>query len=140
MVKQAIPGTPAVNLGDVTLVEETSVTGVVLDNEGKPAPGVEVIPDYDYENVARTDDSGRFTVHGVGKDLKSLRLRANAYFAPDPFDVAPGQTELKLTVIKAYEIHGSAVDAETGKPVTIDTVQLCRVVRDPADGHVSLQG
>ena len=52
----------------------------------------------------------------------------------------PGQTDLKLTVIKAYEIHGTAVDAETGKPVKIDTVRLCRVQRDPKDGHVSLYG
>jgi hypothetical protein len=47
---------------------------------------------------------------------------------------------LKLTVIKAYEIHGTAVDAETGKPVPVDTVRLCIVDRDPDDGHVTLRG
>ncbi len=83
---------------------------------------------------------GRFTVHGVGKELKQLRLRSNDYFSPKPFDVKPGQTGLKLAVIKAYEIHGTAVDAETGKPVPIDTVRLCTVRRDPADGHVTLAG
>jgi hypothetical protein len=138
--KKAEPGTPVVDLGDVTLPDELPVVGVVTDEEGKPAPGVEVIPDYDWKNPAKTDEGGRFTVHGVGKDLKSLRLESNDYFAPTPFDVAPGQTDLKLTVIKAYEIHGTAVDAETGKPVTVDTVRLCMVRRDPDDGHVSLAG
>jgi Carboxypeptidase regulatory-like domain len=138
--KIAEPGTPVVDLGDVTLPNELPVGGTVIDSEGKPAPGVEVIPDYDWENSTKTDKDGRFTVHGVGKQLKILQLRSNDYFSPKPFDVAPGQTGLKLTVIKAYEIHGTAVDAETGKPVPVDSVRLCIVQRDPADGHVTLVG
>lgn len=138
--KKAEPGTPVIDLGDVTLPDEIPVAGVVIDQEGKPAPAVEVIPDYDWENSAKTDKSGRFTVHGVGKKLKILQLRSNDYFSPKPFDVAPGRTDLKLTVIKAYEIHGTAVDAETGKLVPIDTVRLCKVERDPDDGHVTLAG
>jgi hypothetical protein len=86
-----------------------------------------------------TDKDGRFVVHGVGKDLKQLIVRSNDYFVPKPFDAGPGRADLKLTVIKAYGIHGTAVDAETGRPVPIDTVRLCMVVRD-ADGHVSLFG
>jgi hypothetical protein len=138
--KQAEPGTPVIDLGDVTLPDEMPVGGIVTDEDGKPAPGVEVIPDYDWQNSTMTDKGGRFTVHGVGKDLKSFQLQSNDYFAPEPFDVAPGQTDLKLTVIKAYQIHGTAVDAETGKPVPVDTVRLCRVDRDPDDGHVTLVG
>ncbi len=138
--KKAEPGIPVIDLDDVTLPDEMPVTGVVADAEGKPAPGVEVMPDYDGENSVKTDLGGRFTVHGVGKSLKKLHLMSNDYFAPEPFDVAPGQTDLKLTVIKAYEIHGTAVDAETGKPVPLDTVRLCMVRRDPDDGHVTLVG
>ncbi len=138
--KKAEPGTPVIDLGDVTLPDEIPVIGVVTDQDGKPAAEVEIIPDYDWQNSVKTDKNGRFTVHGVGKDIKILQLRSNDYFSPKPFDVAPGQTDLKLTVIKAYEIHGTAVDAETGKPVPIDTVRLCSVERDPKDGHVSLVG
>jgi hypothetical protein len=138
--KTAEPGTPTVDLGDVVLPDEILVSGVVTDGEGKPAPGVEVVADYDWQNPVKTGADGRFTLHGIGKNLKTLHLQSNDYFAPKPFDVTPGQTELKLTVIKAYEIHGTAVDAETGKPVPIDTVRLCTVVRDPKDGHVSLLG
>jgi len=138
--KKAEPGTSVVDLGDVTLPDEMPVAGIVTDGEGKPAPGVEIIPDYDWQNSVKTDKDGRFTVHGVGNDLKSLSLQSNDYFTPKPFDVTPGRTDLKLTVIKAYEIHGTAVDAETGKPVPVDTVRLCMVERDPDDGHVSLVG
>jgi hypothetical protein len=138
--KIAEPGARVVDLGDVTLPNEVPVGGIVLDSEGKPAPGVEVIPDYDWENSTKSDKDGRFTVHGVGKQLKMLRLESNDYFSPKPFDVASGQTDLKLTVIKAYEIHGTAVDAETGKPVPIDSVRLCIVERDKADGHITLLG
>ena len=138
--KKAEPGTPVVDLGDIALPDEMPVAGIIIDGEGKPAPGVEVIPDYDWENSAKTDKDGRFTVHGVGKDIKILQLQSNDYFTPKPFDVTPGQTDLKLAVIKAYEIHGTAVDAETGKPVPVDTVRLCIVDRDPDDGHVTLRG
>jgi hypothetical protein len=138
--KEVVPGNPALDLGDLTLPDETLVTGVVTDTEGKPAPGVEIIPDYDWQNPAKTDNDGRFTVHGVGKEIKSLRVQSNDYFAPKEFDVVPGQKDLNLKVIKAYGISGTAVDAETGKPVPIDTVRLCIVDRDPDDGHVTLRG
>jgi hypothetical protein len=138
--RKAEPGTAVADLGDITLPDEMPVVGLVIDGEGKPAAGVEVIPDYDWQNSVKTDKDGRFTIHGVGKDLKSLRLQSNDYFSPKPFDVNPGRTDLKLTVIKAYEIHGTAVDAETGKPVPIDSVRLCTVRRDPGDGHVTLVG
>jgi len=138
--KTVEPGTPVIDLGDVTLPDEIPVAGVVTDQDGKPAPEVEVVPDYDWDNSVKTDKSGRFTIHGAGKDLKILQLQSNAYFSPKPFDVAPGRTDLKLTVIKAYEILGTAVDAETGKLVPIDTVRLCTVQRDPKDGHVTLAG
>ncbi|MGO9468270.1 MAG: carboxypeptidase-like regulatory domain-containing protein [Isosphaeraceae bacterium] len=138
--KTAEPGKPVIDLGDVALPDEIPVAGVVVDQDGKPAPGVEVVADYDWDHSVKSDRNGRFTVHGVGKNIKILQLQSNDYFSPKPFDVAPGRTDLKLTVIKAYEIHGTAVDAETGKPVPIDTVRLCRVMRDPEDGHVSLVG
>jgi hypothetical protein len=138
--KKAEPGTAEINLGDVTLPDEMVVAGIVVDGESRPAPGVEVIPDYDWANSAKTDKSGRFTVHGVGKDIKILQLQSNDYFTPKPFDITPGRMDLKLTVIKAYEIHGTAVDAETGQPVPIETARLCMVRRDPEDGHVTLIG
>jgi Carboxypeptidase regulatory-like domain len=138
--KNAEPGTPVLDIGDISLPDEMPVAGVVVDGEDQPAPGVEIIPDYDRDNAATSGKDGRFVVHGVGKELKQLRLESNDYFSLEPFDVKPGQTGLKLAVIRAYEIHGTAVDAETGRPVPIKTVQLCTVHRDPDDGRVTLAG
>ena len=56
--KKAEPGTPVVDLGDITLPDEMPVAGIVTDSEGKPAPGVEIIPDYDWQNAAK-DRQGR---------------------------------------------------------------------------------
>jgi hypothetical protein len=137
--RDAEPGNTEADLGDITLADEAPIRGVVVDQDGKPAPGVEIYADYDYRNAIKTGTDGRFTVHGAGRDAKQLILRSNDYFAPKPFDLGPDRTDLKLTVVKAYEIHGTAVDAETGKPVQIDTVRLCRVERNP-DGSYALIG
>ena len=137
--RKAELGTTEADLGDITLADEVPIRGIVVDQDGEPAPGVVVMADYDYEGAVKTGKEGRFTVHGAGRDAKQLILRSNDYFAPKPFDLGPDRTDLKLTVTKAYEIHGTAVDAETGKPVPIDTVRLCQVVRDP-DGSYTLLG
>jgi protocatechuate 3,4-dioxygenase beta subunit len=137
--RKAEPGMDKIDMGDVTLADEVPIRGTVVDQDGKPAPGVEVFADYDYVSAVKTDKEGRCTVHGAGKDAKQLILRSNGYFAPKPFELGPARDGLKIAVTKAYEIHGTAVDAETGKPVPIDTVRLCIVDRDP-DGSFSLRG
>lgn len=139
--RKAEPGTTTADLGDIALADEVPIRGVVVDQDGKPAPGVVVFADYDYDAAVKSGKDGRFTVHGAGKDAKQLTLQANDYFAPKPFDLGPDRdrNDLKLTVIKAYEIHGTAVDAETGKPVPINTVQLCSVEWEP-DGSYGLFG
>ncbi len=139
VLRKAEPGVETVDLGDVTLAEEVAIRGSVLDRDGKPAPGVEVYADYDYENAARTDKDGRFTVHAAGKDARQLVVQSKNYFAPKPFDLGSDRNDIKLIVTRAYEIHGTAVNAETGKPVPIDTVRLCIVKRDP-DGSFVLMG
>jgi hypothetical protein len=133
------PGAESVDLGVIKLDDEVPIRGVVVDQDGNPAPKVQVYADYDYENKATTDAKGQFTIGGTGTVVKTLHVQSNDYFAPKPFDLGEDRDHVRLTVIKAYEIHGTAVDAETGKPVAIDTVRLCMVSRDP-DGTVNLRG
>ncbi len=137
--RRLVPGTPEVDLGEVRLEDELPILGVVVDRDGQPAPKVEVVADYDYENPATTGPDGRFTLGGAGREVKQLRLTSNDYFAPDTFPIGPDRRALRLVVSKAYEIHGNAVDAETGAPVKLDSVRLCTVVHLP-DGTTSLQG
>ncbi len=136
----AEPGVETIDLGDVVLADEVLVRGVVLDRDGQPAPGVGVIVEYDYENAVKTDASGRFTVHGAGKEAKVVMLRSNDYFAEKPrLELGHDHDHVKLTMTRAYHIQGTAVDAETGKPVDIDSVRLCLVDREP-DGSYALRG
>ena len=137
--RRTLPGTTAIELDDVKLEDEVPIRGVVVDKSGQPAPKVEVMADYDYDNNTTTDDQGRFTLGGLGQDAKEVRLTSNAYFAPKPFPIGLDRTNLRLEVIKAFEIKGTAVDAETGAPVNLETVRLCTVVHEP-DGTTSLRG
>ena len=137
--RRTVPGTAAIELGDVKLDDEVPVSGVVLDKAGQPAPKVEVMADYDYVNTTRTDDLGKFTLGGLGQAAKDIRLTSNDYFAPKPFPIGLDRLNLRLEVTKAFEIKGTAVDAETGVPVNLDTVRLCIVVHEP-DGTTSLRG
>jgi hypothetical protein len=138
-LQKAQPGVPEVDLGDIELPDETRIRGVVLDQDGKPAPGVQVYADYDIRNLVKTDKNGRFELGGAGENAKHILLRSDEYFAPGPIDLPKQRDNLRLSVTKAYEIHGTAVDSETGKLVPIDTVQLCVVHRD-RDGTYSLIG
>jgi hypothetical protein len=137
--RRIMPGAAELDLGDVEMEDEVPIRGVVVDQDGKPASRVEVMADYDYENTTTTDETGRFTLGGTGRGAKEVRLTSNDYFAPKPFPIGPDRANLRLQVIKAYEVVGSAVDAETGAPVTVDSVRLCTVVHEP-DGTTSLQG
>ncbi len=139
VLRKAEPGVETADLGDVTLADEVPIRGSVVDQDGKPAAGVEVYADYDYEDAARTDKDGRFTVHAAGKDAKQVIVQSNNYFAPKPFDLGTDRNNVQLVVTRAYEIKGAVVDAETGKPVPIDSVRLCIVKRDP-DGSFVLMG
>jgi hypothetical protein len=65
--RTAEPGMEKLDLGDVSLADEVPIRGIVVDQDGKPAPGVEIIADYDYDGAVKTDREGHFTVHGAGK-------------------------------------------------------------------------
>ncbi len=134
-----VPGTAAVDLGDVKLDDETPIRGVVVDQAGKPAPKVLVYADYNYTDGATTDAEGRFAIGGSGQAAKEVRVQSNNYFAAKPFPIEGDREHLRLVVRKAFTILGSAVDAETGAPVPIDTVRLCMVEHEP-DGTTSLRG
>ncbi len=134
-----VPGTAEVDLGDVRLEAETPIRGVVVDQDGKPAPKILVYADYQYDDGSTTDAEGRFAIGGSGKDAKQLQVESNDYFAPKPYPIGADRDSIRLVVRKAFTILGSAVDAETGAFVPLDTVRLCMVVHEP-DGTTALQG
>ncbi|WP_435011420.1 carboxypeptidase-like regulatory domain-containing protein [Tundrisphaera lichenicola] len=137
--RRTVPGTAEIDLGEIKLEDEVPIRGVVVDQDGKPAPKVEVVADYDHENKVFTDEEGRFIVGGAGKDSKTILLMSNDYFATKPFPIGADRDHLRLEVRRAFTISASAVDAETGAPVEVDSVRLCMVTHEP-DGTTSLRG
>jgi protocatechuate 3,4-dioxygenase beta subunit len=136
------PGEAAVDLGDIRLDDERPVTGVVVDQDGRPVAGAKVVVDADYDHPATTGADGRFAVRDAAIDASWVHVDAPCYFdpAPRPFhELKDQRTDLRMALQKAYTIEGSVVDAETGKPVDFQHAQLCIVRRDK-DGTFSLSG
>lgn len=140
--RQIQPGQTAIDLGDVRLDDEQPITGLVVDQDGKPVSGATVVIDGDWDNRARTDHAGHFTVRDAALKATWIRVEAPGYFDPTlrPTHELKGQrTDLRMPLQKAYTVEGSVIDADTGAPVDFQLVQLCTVIRDE-EGHVTLAG
>lgn len=136
------PGRVAADLREIRLDDELPVTGIVVDQDGRPVAGASVAADADYDHPATTDDNGRFAVRDAAIDAVWLTVEARGYFDPSPQQVheLKGQrTDLRLALQKAFTVEGTVVDAETGAPIDFDVVQLCTVRRDE-DARVTLVG
>jgi hypothetical protein len=136
------PGRASIDLGDVRLDDERPVTGVVVDQDGRPVAGATVVVDADYDHPGTTDDTGRFAVRDAAINAVWFRVEAPGYFDPTlrPIHELKGQrTDLRLALQKAFTVEGSVIDAETGAPVDFERVQLCTVERDE-DAKITLVG
>ena len=136
------PGQAAIDLGDLRLDDERPITGVVVDQDGRPVAGAKVVVDADYDHPASTDDKGRFAVRDAAIDAVWFLVKVPGYFDPSlrPFRELKGQrTDLRIALQKAYTVEGSVIDAESGAPVDFELVQLCTVERDE-DNKVTLVG
>lgn len=136
------PGKTTIDLGEIRLDDERPITGTVVDQDGQPITGAQVVVDADYDHPAISDDKGRFTVHDAALDAAWFLVEARGYFDPTlrPIHELKGQrTDLRLPLQKAFTVEGSVIDAETGEPVEFDVVQLCTVRRDD-DAKITLVG
>jgi hypothetical protein len=136
------PGKTAIDLGEIRLEDERPVTGVVVDQDGRPVAGARVVVDADDEHAATTDDTGRFAVRGAAIDAGWMYIEAPGYFDPalNPYHELKGRrADLRMVLQKAFTVEGSVVDADTDAPVEIDHVQLCTVERDE-DNKITLAG
>jgi RNA polymerase sigma factor (sigma-70 family) len=124
------------------LPAEQVLRGRVLDLQGKPAKGVPVrvarvgrgdgtpplltFPDSDEtfggcRPAAETDAEGRFTLHGVGADLATVRAKLfDDRFGPHTLDFRPnnlGKDEPQVVAEPARILEGVVTRAGTGEPV-----------------------
>ena len=114
---------------DLTLARGGSVAGVVLDADGAPLPGAQIVPGPLPDSsgfvgsMTRSDEAGRFRLDGLREPRFVLTV-----FAPGctklERTVATGETDLVLQPARAGGLAGRVVDARTGEPVESFTVRF----------------
>jgi RNA polymerase sigma factor (sigma-70 family) len=128
---------------DVRLLPEGRLAGKVIGLQGGPVAGVkihasrlsrrngagwDVLPLPDDGLTATTDEQGRFTFHGVGRDLGVHLEIDDLHCAPKELDVDTGDPEkaggLVLGVAPPKIIEGRVVYEDTGEPVPNATLEV----------------
>jgi hypothetical protein len=144
------------DMGAIRLEEDVPIVGVVRDEDGAPVAGGEVFAS---GHRAKTGVDGRFTLRGfgpnpsfsihaakVGYSLLGFDGRSLGTFAGGRYQTREGAArgqeparDLVVTLRRGAWIEGQAVDAETGEPVRLDKVVVCKFERKPS-GEVVLRG
>lgn len=111
-----------VDLGDQELHRAVSVQGRVVDPEGRPVPGAEVMATRNAEILHFKGDltageDGRFVVEGLDpRGEIYLRARAAGWIPGPPVKVTlPPEGEVEVPVREGRTLTGRVVDAESGE-------------------------
>jgi len=94
--------------------------------------------DYDYDHCVTTDSEGRFVLRGYDDGAEDITVTAAGYIELE-IPVARIPESGVLVMEKAYRFSGTVKDSDTGEPVRIDDLLLCKVERNPG-GAVRLWG
>ena len=117
------------------LVRGKSISGLVLDHEGKPAEGAIVSAGYGAfrlrESTARVDAEGRFTLSRLIDRPYRLKAMSRKGVSPAIEDVPVGTTDLTLTLEPYGMIEGKVVAAETSTPIDRFVVRLYPLMAVP---------
>jgi|GEM_PF-6043406 len=115
------------------LTSGLTISGVVVDNEGNPLPGIQVATNRDLsENIdlssgwvfsgqewkeVLTDAEGAFTISGLGPGTHALRAWGTLYPAITLEGIEAGAQGVQLTMAPGGVVYGQVVDDATGAPV-----------------------
>ena len=118
-----LANTPEIPAQAVRLSPRRPMRGRVVDAQGRPIPGASVLPsresfngDLDWE--AETDADGRFEwfeAPASGTILLDVVKPSFRTILGRP--VAGGSGDVVLTLHRPQHLHGTATDAETGRPI-----------------------
>jgi len=149
--------TPAL---DLVLEAGGSISGRVVDLDGAPLAGIEVLaffaeePVMPFENVdlaamaagrelARTDRQGVFTLTHLPETAFSVVARASGFQLARADDVRPGDAVPDLVLIQNGSVFGRVLEAETDLAVGHFTVHLGRELaegeRPPEGGSARIE-
>ena len=141
-------------LKPVRLKKDVPIAGTVRDEQGQPITGA-IIGANDHPEVY-SNDAGQYVLHGFGP-APELQVHVSkpgyvfinrvAEQKPDGWRyaaVGPGDhpwtgpvRQLDFVMKREAWVAGRAIDAETGEPVRLQRVVMCRFDRQP-DGHILL--
>jgi hypothetical protein len=123
------------------LSKGVEVQGEVIDAEGRPAPGAEILGHYDLRNGrprrvhAVTDRAGRFRIDGVPSDTTlylSVSHDRGTTAAPESFMSGRGAITLKINPENFVALYGRVKDP-AGRPLVGATVRVQGRKRGVAD-------
>lgn len=137
VVERVTPG-PVKELKAIRLKKDVPVVFTVRDQDGKPVEGAELRGLW---VTAKSDKDGQLVVRGVGDPPPAVAGRVSKEgYAEDVAALnAKGEKDRTVVLKKAGHIVGTAVDADTGKPVRVENIQLCQFERRP-DGEIVRRG
>jgi len=126
----------------VTLVSGFSLTGVVVDPDGKPLAGVWVQPQGSYANrsqFTRTDDAGRFTVRDLPEGRVSFNFRYGKLAEFGAYFAGKGSDPVKVTLRRMPDPAQMKSQTELAKPAgpeppAVGTLAPEWKMRDWSDG------
>ncbi len=142
---------------EVVLPISRSVSGVVVDEDGRHVVGAEVYVRHGgfpsgpvREHYARTDDEGAFDVRGLGEEDTKLRIRHPEYAETsiDATPSPPGQgADLTVRLTRGASVSGTVASAD-GSPVVDEQVNMfpgfnffeARSTRTDASGRYRFEG
>ncbi|MFH0911870.1 MAG: M56 family metallopeptidase, partial [Planctomycetota bacterium] len=128
----------------ITLEPGYSISGVVVDEDGKPIPGATVQPSLDsslqsleerrplfsvVQTWTRTLPEGRFEVKAMPKGEYRLWVQCEGINPTLSEPISTGTTDARIVIRKGVPLGGKVVDDATGLPVTAFTLRMTEVKR-----------
>ena len=109
---------------DVPEVDTDPIAGRVVDTDGQPVAGAQVLaykrPKYGHGLVASamTSDDGRFEIEAVlrGGEFQ-LEVHARGFSRGEPMEVSAGNRSVVLRLERLSAVSGRVFEAETGEPI-----------------------
>ena len=117
-----------VDLGELRIEPERWIKGRVVDEDGRPLPEVEVRTGSRHGRGTKTDAAGEFRLIldcDAGQELRLEAPGRGRLSVP-----IPEKDDLPATIVLPLirRIVGRVVDAESGAPLPVEDVSLCRLV------------
>lgn len=130
---------PILDLGDIQLVADQPIKGVVLDDAGSPVPDAEVWMEIDDQRKALSDAQGRFEIRGFDELPKIGHIRAQKRGYVFHQQKPAGGESQKIALQRSAIVSGRAVDSVTGDPINIKQIVMCEYFKDES-GEAVIRG